>query len=367
MTGCVNVRDNICAYIDNELNEEEKLSFEEHIQNCSECSRELEEMKRIVGLCTSLPQKELPDDFSAELHERLLAVAERQKSNTVHRAKGFALTRRIASIAAGVLLIFLAVNFVKFGRTPSKTSDNIATTTDILMEAEASDAIREDVRAAGIADAVDDTADGNAAADEAQLYFSTTFNESNSVDVDRSADALDREITKAAMEKAETEKVYKKMSTVTITADEPEQMAETIRVLAEGNGGEEAADSELTEPDERIEMAFSSSVGRQVQLQFVFHQVSYERFLDVLNDALGASNVQMGAFVSEDVTETLNSMIVESEAIDIRFSELQKRNGEADSDEIDNLRMQKEKIDSQIEKMRLDSDLVSVTVYINQK
>jgi len=367
MTGCVNVRDNICAYIDNELSEEERHSFEEHIRSCSECSRELEDMTRIVDLCASLPQKELPDDFAAELHEKLLAVAERQKKNTgsFHRAKGIVFARTVASIAAGVLLIFLTVNFVKYGLVSTKTSGSAASE-DVLIMAEASDAIQEGTNEEIIADAGDDTADFNAAADGAQLYFSATLNKHESVDVDRSAGVLEREITKAAIEFAETETIYRKMSTVTVTADEPAEMAETIKVLAEGNGGEEAVGSNQMESLGRNESLVASSMGKQLQLQYVFHQTSYDKFIDVLNDALGA-NVQMGAFVSEDVTDTLNSMITESEGIDNKLNELQSKNSKTDSDEINELRMQKEKIEGQIEKMRLDSDLVTVTIYINQK
>ena len=49
------------------------------------------------------------------------------------------------------------------------------------------------------------------------------------------------------------------------------------------------------------------------------------------------------------------------------MQELQKENTSADSDEITGLKSKKEIIEAQIEEMRLDSDLVTVTIYINEK
>ena len=375
MTSCLNARENICAYIDQELNEKEKLCFEEHIGNCSGCRRELEEMTRIIGLCTSVPQQELPADFQAELHEKLLAVADRHAKDTksIWKKKGFILTRTVASIAAGVLLIFLAGNFVKYGMNSLKTTDSAAPqSAKMAMAAEAPAEYRSENRqdSYSIAGAEMEN-DGAAVAEDAVTHFSMSVDESKSVEVDRSATIEEREASMYMTGMASGETVYYRMSTVTITADEPEEIVQTVKVLAEGNGGEEASAAMLNIQDanaEKIGNRFNEVMADlQTPLQFVFQQNSYEQFITVLNDALGAANVQMGAFVTEDVTETVNNMIRESEAIDERLQELQKENKDAGSDEITKLKTHKETIEDQIEKTRLDSDLVTVTIYINQK
>ncbi len=376
MTSCLNARDNICAYIDHELNEEEKLCFEEHISNCSGCRRELEEMTRIVGLCTRLPQQELPADFNAELHEKLLAVADKQTrdSKSIWKKKSFIFTRTVASIAAGVLLIFLAGSFVRLGMNSSKTADSAAPqSANMTMAAEAPSADKLDTGSESYGNAEAEIEAGGAAiAEDAITHFSMSVDESKSVEVDRSATIEEREASMYLSGMAAGETVYYRMSTVTITADEPEEMAETIKVLAAGNGGEEEAPATMLKIQdanaERIEARFSEAIaGIQTPLRFVFQYDSYDKFITVLNDALGAANVQMGAFVSEDVTDTINSMISESEAIDERLQELQKEKKSTDSDEITGLKKQKETIEAQIEEMRLDSDLVTVTIYINKK
>ena len=78
MLSCKEIRENIVAYIDDELNENERRLFEEHVLGCKECSRELDEMKQVIGLCTDMPLLELPPDFKENLHEKLTAVADEQ-------------------------------------------------------------------------------------------------------------------------------------------------------------------------------------------------------------------------------------------------------------------------------------------------
>ena len=376
MSSCMNVRDNICAYIDNELNVEEKLSFEEHIEGCSECRKELREMTRIIGLCTSIPQQELPVEFKTELHEKLLAVADRQTKNNISiwKKKGFIFTRTIASIAAGVLLIFLAGNFVKFGLGSTKSADNAPQSAEMAMAAgkpeTSEDALQDNKSDADYGM----NSDGAVIAEDEAYSLSLSVDNSESVEVDRSAAPEERiaSIKKAGL--ADTETLYNKMSTVTITSEEPEEMAETIRVLAIGNGGEEGISAILEmknaslEAPGGIEMQFSEGIETmQPKLQFIFPQSNYDQFITVLNDALGAANVQMGAFVSEDVTQLLNYMIQESEDIDETLQKNEMENGNMDSDEINKLKMHKQVTEDQIEEMRQGSDLVSVTIYINMK
>ena len=379
MSSCMNVRDNICAYIDNELNVEEKLSFEEHIEGCSECRKELREMTRIIGLCTSIPQQELPVEFKTELHEKLLAVADRQTKNNISiwKKKGFIFTRTIASIAAGVLLIFLAGNFVKFGLGSTKSADNAPQSAEMAMAAgkpeTSEDALQDNKSDADYGM----NSDGAVIAEDEAYSLSLSVDNSESVEVDRSAAPEERiaSIKKAGL--ADTETLYNKMSTVTITSEEPEEMAETIRVLAIGNGGEEGISAILEmknaslEAPGGIEMQFSEGIETietmQPKLQFIFPQSNFDQFITVLNDALGAANVQMGAFVSEDVTQLLNYMIQESEDIDETLQKNEMENGNMDSDEINKLKMHKQVTEDQIEEMRQGSDLVSVTIYINMK
>lgn len=69
---CNDVRDNLSLYIDDELNEEEKKLMDEHLKSCAECSRELEEYRKLIQMLNELPDEEPPAGYCKRLHEKLL-------------------------------------------------------------------------------------------------------------------------------------------------------------------------------------------------------------------------------------------------------------------------------------------------------
>jgi predicted anti-sigma-YlaC factor YlaD len=44
---CRNYRDSMMAYLDNELNEEQKRAFEEHLAGCPDCTREMAQFRKL--------------------------------------------------------------------------------------------------------------------------------------------------------------------------------------------------------------------------------------------------------------------------------------------------------------------------------
>lgn len=380
MTSCLKVKENICAYIDNELCAEERLSLEEHISNCPSCKSELDDLAAIVEICTNLPQQELPADFSAKLHEKLLAAAVRQVRDTkgIRRTKGFLLTRTLASIAAGALLIFLAGNFIRFGLlSPKMKAENTQISADMAAEAQAEPAAGAEDGNSGISVS---RIESETAADQNAVNFSMAANDAESLEIDRSATTQDREGAAYITGMPDAEDVSSKLSTIAITADETEGTAEKVRMLAADNNGEEtdiysfSSDVMKSSPQETPMAVQPKGADRnygggqsQTELRFVFPKTHFDQFTTVLIDTFGAANVQMGAIVTEDMTETVNSMIKESENIDIRLQELQDEDAVKNSDEISRLKEKKEAVDSSVEAIRIGSDLVCVTVYINRK
>lgn len=71
---CMKIFERLSEYIDRELNEEEFVIFEEHIQNCKPCLDFLETLHCTVNLCKRLDTQEshrIPRDVSVQLHEFL--------------------------------------------------------------------------------------------------------------------------------------------------------------------------------------------------------------------------------------------------------------------------------------------------------
>ncbi len=395
MKSCLSYRENISAYIDDELDEVQKLSFEEHLGKCRECKRVLDEMKRIVSICSSLPQQELPAEFQAELHEKLVAVADRKasKDESIRKAKNFFLSKAFASIAASVLLIFLAGTFVRYGLFSSKmTADNAAeqaapemamAKADLYSAAEAApgdkplDGNNTDARGTSY---VDDGSAGGGMVD-----YNSIDSGSGTVEIDRSGTMAGRKAALSLAELPESEVVLYKTSTITITSEEPDDAAERVRLIAIGNNGEEMETVQVlqdaSEDMEAFGIAASANIDlaaqptsdgygktdqMRTQMHFLLPQMQYDRFISELSDTMGAANIHMGAFVSEDMTDTINSMITESEKIDSRLQGL-KGDQTADTDKMAKLKQSKEEVDAQIESIRLGSDFVTVTITINQK
>lgn len=131
---CDEVRNLIFSYIDNEADEDEKLLIEEHIENCDECKKELEEYRKIIKALNDLPDEEPPAGYCKRLHEKLLnskvTVFKDESvigSNTPKRRKSKYGWVKYASLAAAVVLVFTvaAINNLRLSGMKS-TENNIA-------------------------------------------------------------------------------------------------------------------------------------------------------------------------------------------------------------------------------------------------
>lgn len=91
---CPNFKGLMMGYLDNELQEEQRKAFEQHLTSCPECSRELEEFRRLKEMTDQVtlvePEDRLWDQYWSGIYNR------------VERSVGWILL----SIAAIALLIY---------------------------------------------------------------------------------------------------------------------------------------------------------------------------------------------------------------------------------------------------------------------
>lgn len=107
MINCNEVKKLINKYIDGELDESLRSSFDEHIEGCKDCKKEFEETLATVQLLNSISDSELPEGFEADLHEKLLDVkTQTEKSKIFIFNRGY--VRVISGIAAGMLILVTA-------------------------------------------------------------------------------------------------------------------------------------------------------------------------------------------------------------------------------------------------------------------
>lgn len=128
---CERIRQLMSAYIDNEMNEVDKIKFERHIAQCTKCKEEYELLTDIVDECSDVNEVELPENFREELHNKLLKAQGRKS----RRFSGFIRKNRWQTIAgsavAAVLIFAIAYN----GLNAPKSKGDVAQSTEPNMEA----------------------------------------------------------------------------------------------------------------------------------------------------------------------------------------------------------------------------------------
>jgi negative regulator of sigma E activity len=132
---CNEVRELLSLYIDDELDENEKLLVEQHLQICEECQRELEEYKKIIQALQEIPDEEPPLGYCKRLHDKLLAAeAERTELHETNIKETPAEITEIprksknkmyrwvkyGSVAAAFVLVFLVYGMNNLGMKNSK-------------------------------------------------------------------------------------------------------------------------------------------------------------------------------------------------------------------------------------------------------
>jgi len=116
MNRCEYCLENLSAYIDGELPENEMKGIEQHIMECPSCSREYEILAAIVSACGEL-EEELPDGFVSSLHARLEEARNEvlSKNSKIGRIRLFA---QIAASFAIVIMLGFAVRMGIFDNKP---------------------------------------------------------------------------------------------------------------------------------------------------------------------------------------------------------------------------------------------------------
>src|SRR5437870_2565303 len=107
---CAFDKEKLTGYYDGELEAAEKAEVERHIASCSECLRELGDLKSAAILVKDLPRLRAPRSVSEGVAREI------QAAGKVHR---FAKVRRnVLWACAAAAAVFVALNVAYFARAP---------------------------------------------------------------------------------------------------------------------------------------------------------------------------------------------------------------------------------------------------------
>ena len=126
------------AYLDNSLSHEQSIQLETHLLGCSDCSRYMNDLRKLQNLMSSLEDEKLPTGFQQTLHSRLQQVVqeteevegEQEVQNQQPTSKRMLIKHKTlikwAAGLAAILALTISLKFIQpFGKTsPSRYNDN---------------------------------------------------------------------------------------------------------------------------------------------------------------------------------------------------------------------------------------------------
>ncbi|WP_104372111.1 DUF4349 domain-containing protein [Desulfocucumis palustris] len=102
---CHEIRDLLSAHLDGALEPSEHALVASHLETCSDCSREFDDLRMVVGLLKTMPEISPPADFRVNLRKRLEASAKQSKRKVIMGIlTGAGLSSRLA-VAASLLVV----------------------------------------------------------------------------------------------------------------------------------------------------------------------------------------------------------------------------------------------------------------------
>ncbi|MBQ4518844.1 MAG: zf-HC2 domain-containing protein [Clostridia bacterium] len=113
---CDAIREDLSAYIDGVLNENEAKCVEKHLAECEKCREEHRFLSGILQSATTMPSIPVSNRFREELHSKLVAEASKPKAIKIRK-------RPIWQMASGFVaaVAVIAISVVSFSSLPKQS------------------------------------------------------------------------------------------------------------------------------------------------------------------------------------------------------------------------------------------------------
>jgi len=358
MKNCKEIKELIPFYIENSMEQDMYETFEEHMAFCSSCRDELAEITRVMDLCRSFDEVELPVNFREELHKRLVKAAEEQDRHNKGLLPMKKYIRIFSSVAAGLLLVVFIKSFYDFGVfSPVKPNTapkiEVMEDTAILME--------NDVAANLAADNSEQNLQSAEAGDVGTLNAPEAFKASastvRSVGEERK---LDAGIPKEQI-------LIKRTNIIVNIEDEEKAIEQAERIKSYALNNIKAPASELNGTGHSSENTSEKEADDTVIIDIKIPNNKYNQFINILISDYGQSNLEIGDIITEDITN-------KAEALGTMFSklsdEVHKMENSGDAVSPDMLREKKSKMEAteaEIDHLQLDSEYIGVSITVRKK
>jgi uncharacterized protein YdcH (DUF465 family) len=383
MLTCREVNEMLSLYIDGLLNENRKADFENHVNSCEACKRNLSENLKLVGMLHDLPEQELPDNFRQELHERLLQTGRKQKESKVLAFFRKPYYKVLSTAAAGILVVFLAKGLYDssgFGLNKTANSAREAATAQTAQTEQAS-------QFGVLAQKSLKSADQNSA-DLQKDMASATEQPSGKVQAKAAPDSSRADGLRGFGATSKNLPIINRNIEVLVYSDKPEEQADKIIVCAQdydaqmlGREGElslassnikmslkaEIADEAAEKKAEDDSKSQSAELTGSAVVNFKIPDSRYEGFVNGLKDTLGSDETTFGTLNENDRSQDFADLKTRLKDVNDGIMRLSGNKSTADAEELENLKNDQLTILTEINTLEQDSQYIFVTIIVNEK
>lgn len=355
MLDCREMNEVLPLYIDGLLDENKKSDFEKHIESCKACSQELSEFRMLVDVLHDLPDEELPDNFSKELHEKLLLEADKQQKPKLLSFFRKPYYKVLSTVAAGVLVIFLAkgiydINSLQLNKATESADESGAVQTEEAAQfrtfkAESADyggENNENLQMSIASQAEQPSAEIKAAPNK------------NAAESSR-ADGVYLRGTGISSKSASL--VYRNIEIIVYTEKQKEKYDEIITMAQDFS-------AELLKEDDLV--TDSDSAGSTV-VNFKISDSVYEDFIEDFKDALGSDEAIFSPLNEDDRSDEMFGYRERLTAVNDRIMQLNNEKSAEAQTELESLKKEQLSILTEINSIEQDSQFIFVKIIINEK
>lgn len=354
MKNCIEVKELLSLYIDGELDEKTSEEVKKHMRFCTECYEEMEDIKKVIQSCRDCEDEELPAGFEKQLHEKLAAEAERQRSGAARSRK---ITRLlgIGSSIAAVLIMAVIVKGVWFNQnlTSKPASPEAAilegsgqtATGNFSKDQKASVSSPSAQSINNNKEAVKDSGNG----DYSLKSFDSSKKASSDMQVSRSEDEGLRTVLPAGT-------YIKSTEAITFICDKPEDISVKLNEWSFNNS------TIAVNITENNTLAAGVTEQSTLNLNFKVPGSKYNEFKSLLKTSFPNCEISFGTLSKVDVTPQIN-------AANTKINELTTSMSSAyiDSDAADKIKADIENSKTEVTNMKNDSGYVFITINLVKK
>ncbi len=114
---CEEIREDLSAYFDDELDADGRARVEEHLRECGACRKDLERLRALVELVAAVPAEEPPEGLRERISERV--KREGRLWRLIPRVPWWLTSSAVAAALVGVVALVGAL-YVPYGRAPAR-------------------------------------------------------------------------------------------------------------------------------------------------------------------------------------------------------------------------------------------------------